>query len=443
MPSIQRKLQFSLTLSIAILMLLLGWLLFVMVQQVSDSYVKTRLQHDAEALLATVQVNADGSLALINQQTGIYDQPFSGHYFVLFTPGQKLLTSRSLWDASLAFEALAAGSTRSWYAAGPAHQQLLLWAGGYSKQDKALTIVVAEDVSPLHQQFLYYSALLAGLAIIFLGVLWWVQRRIVRRAFDPLHAISAELRNLERGTTRQLADDVADEVQPLVHEVNRLVSIMDQRLSRSRNALGNLAHALKGPLNLLMQLADSEAIRQQAELHAELRAHTGRLRELIEHELKRARLAGSGGSGRHFYPAEELPVLETLLQKLYAGKTLVIQHEYPAGALGDTDRDDMLELLGNLLDNACKFAHARVAYTITLNAHIAMTVEDDGPGCPEDQLAMLAQRGVRLDESMPGHGLGLAIVRDVVELYKGSLKFDRSSSLGGLRVQVSLPIFTD
>ncbi|HEX5635472.1 MAG TPA: sensor histidine kinase, partial [Gammaproteobacteria bacterium] len=325
-----------------------------------------------------------------------------------------------------------------WHDDGPANQALLVWSGGYIKQDRHITIAVAEDLSPLQRQLRYYSALFAGITLLFLGVLLIVQRYIVRRSFQSLNAIKNELRQLEQGTVRQLISQAPIEVQPLVTEVNRLITLMDQRLQRSRNALGNLAHALKGPLNLITQICDNETLKQYPDIRNELLQHTKVLQQLIDHELKRARLAGTGGSGQYFQPQDELPSLEKLLQRLYEHKSLQIHHEYPDHALGDTDRNDMLELLGNLLDNACKWANTKVVYSIQQDQHITITVEDDGPGCSDEQLKILTQRGVKLDESVPGHGLGLAIVKDIVNLYNGEMQFDRSPELGGLRVIIKL-----
>jgi signal transduction histidine kinase len=265
-----------------------------------------------------------------------------------------------------------------------------------------------------------------------------VQHYIVRRSFQSLNAIKNELRQLEQGAIRQLICQAPLEVQPLVTEVNRLITLMDQRLQRSRNALGNLAHALKGPLNLITQICDNETLKQYPDIRNELLQHTKVLQQLIDHELKRARLAGTGGSGQYFQPQDELPSLEKLLQRLYEHKSLQIHHQYPDHALGDTDRNDMLELLGNLLDNACKWANNKVVYSIQQDQHITITVEDDGPGCSNEQLKILTQRGVKLDESVPGHGLGLAIVKDIVNLYNGEMQFDRSPELGGLRIIIKL-----
>lgn len=440
MNSIERKLQFSLSLSILLLMLLLGWLLFVIVQQLADGFIGSRLQHDAESILSSLVIDEHGEIQVkTSHDSGIYNQPLSGHYFIILTNNNNaVLYSRSLWDSSMDIQPLNAGETQQRHSDGPANQTLLVWSGGYLKQNQHITIAVAEDLSPLRQQLRYYSALFAGITLLFLGVLLIVQRLIIRHSFKSLNAISHELRQLEQGTVRQLISHAPLEVQPLVTEVNRLITLMDQRLQRSRNALGNLAHALKGPLNLITQICDNETLKQYPAIRNELLQHTKILQQLIDHELKRARLAGSGGSGQYFKPQDELPSLEKLLLRLYEHKSLQIHHDYPAHALGDTDRDDMLELLGNLLDNACKWASNKVVYSIRQDQAITITVEDDGPGCNDEQIKILTQRGVRMDESVPGHGLGLAIVKDIVKLYEGDMQFDRSPELGGLRVIIKL-----
>jgi signal transduction histidine kinase len=159
----------------------------------------------------------------------------------------------------------------------------------------------------------------------------------------------------------------------------------------------------------------------------------------MERELKRARLAGGVSPGRHFDPAADLPALTDLLRRMYQDKGLEIEAEAPRGTF-PADREDMLELLGVLADNACKWAETQVRLTVALGtAGIEIRVEDDGPGCPAPNLANLTQRGVRLDETVGGHGLGLAIAQEIVELYGGELALDRSQVLGGFEAVVRRP----
>lgn len=437
MNSLAHRLHLGLGLSLILLMGFIGWLIYDQNQRLVDDLVVTRLQHDGEGLLAALQFDAEGKVSLAEGSiAAIYHQPLSGHYFLLVTEKNEVLRSRSLWDAELSSQKLAAGEQRIRRITGPAEQPLLMWAGGYRKAGQNITIMVAEDLSLLEQRLLENAMLLLVLTVVFLFLILFIQRRIVRHSFAPLRQLGREIEQLERGDIGQLTEAVPLEVQPLVVEVNRLLLVMGRRLQRSRNALGNLAHALKGPLNLLTQLADDK--QTPASLQQELRQHTAALQQQIEHELGRARLAGAGSAGQRFNPAEELPALITVLERIYHHKQIKFEYHAPSHNLSNIDRHDLHELLGNLLDNAAKWAQAKVRCAIEQNAAISITVEDDGEGVTEQELAALTERGHRLDESQPGHGLGLAIVKEIVELYHGTLQFDRSPELGGLRVRLSL-----
>jgi signal transduction histidine kinase len=214
---------------------------------------------------------------------------------------------------------------------------------------------------------------------------------------------------------------------------------MQDRLERSRSALGNLAHALKTPLTVLVQLEDSETVRQQPQLRQQLTEQTGTIRQIIDRQLKRARLAGVSTPGLMFEPGREFEGLVTILKQIYGERGLEIELDIPPDKSFAGDREDMLELFGNLLDNACKWASSRVLVTVSDAPGLEVSVEDDGPGCPPELREQLSQRGRRLDESTAGHGLGLAIVRDIVEYYQGTMEFGQSDKLGGFRVDVALP----
>ncbi|MFC1588912.1 ATP-binding protein [Pseudomonadota bacterium] len=439
MNSLTQRLHIGLGLSLILLMGLIGWLIYDQNQRLVDDLVVSRLQHDGEGLLAALQFDAEGKVTLAEGSiSAIYRQPLSGHYYLIVTEKNEVLRSRSLWDVELGSEKLAAGVQKMRRIIGPSEQPLLLWAGGYRKGGQNITIMVAEDLSLLEQRLLENAMLLLLLTVIFLFLILFIQRRIVRDSFVPLRQLGREIEQLERGDIDQLTEAVPLEVQPLVVEVNRLLMVMGRRLDRSRNALGNLAHALKGPLNLLMQLADDK--QTPTTLKQELHQHTSALQQQIEHELIRARLAGAGSAGQRFNPAEELPALISVLERVYHDKKIKFDCEYLEQNLNNVDRHDLLELLGNLLDNAAKWAKTSVRCSIEQSDAIRIVVEDDGMGVSEQELAALTQRGHRIDESQPGHGLGLAIVKEIVELYDGTLKLDSSPELGGLRVQLSLSV---
>ncbi len=211
-------------------------------------------------------------------------------------------------------------------------------------------------------------------------------------------------------------------------------------MQRSRHAAGNLAHALKGSVGHLLQLAESREgdppIALQPAIHQEVMA----LQQQLERELKRARLAGTALPGRFFQPQQELPLMQQLLERIYLQKPLQFEFSYPEQRELPFDRDDMLELIGNLLDNGCKWARSRVRGRLSFTAEqFELQVTDDGVGCAPEQLALLTQRGVRIDESRSGSGLGLAIVADIVTLYGGTLQLAQSREWGGLEVTVVLP----
>jgi signal transduction histidine kinase len=438
MNSLERRLQAGLVLSVAgftLLFLLLGG---YTVRRLSEGYVLGRLEHDAEALLGAAHWNGqDGFTVSDNRITPVYVQPRSGHYYALRSGDRPAAFSRSLWDFELPVPVLSPGQQRTRKVAGPGGQRLLELSSGYRKQGHSLVISVAEDISLLDRQIDRYQWSFGLGAAVLLGLLLLLQRRLVRQGFQPLERIRAQVQQVVNGAQERLDTQVPSEVYPLVREINHLLALLETRLTRSRHALGNLAHALNTPLNLMVQELDEVPL--PADVHGRLSERMERIRRLIERELRRARLAGGGKPGQHFDPGADVPGLLQVLQGMYRDRSLDVQVAgLPSGLLA-LDREDMLELLGNLLDNACKWSRGRVALRIAREDGIRIQVEDDGPGVDEANLQQLTGRGVRIDEQAPGHGLGLAIVHDIVRLYDGHLAFSRSERLGGLCVRVDLP----
>lgn len=285
---------------------------------------------------------------------------------------------------------------------------------------------------PQRFKWLFPLLALGGISIILLA-----QRYAIRRAFRELDHLRAELQQVSDGSRTNLSESVPSEILPLVQGFNRQLTHLQERLERSRNALGNLAHALKNPLNLLVQQLEQLPDNQQAQL-AQHQAE--RIRELMERELKRARLAGQGNTRQRFDPHTELPVLVQVLQQVHHSRACRISLDIAPELRPFADREDMLELGGNLLDNACKWAKTQVVCRMLHHAGaIHWYVEDDGEGLDAAAFTQLTQRGVRLDETVAGHGLGLAICHDIVQLYGGKLAF-APSNLGGLQVYVLLPL---
>ncbi|MEC9315490.1 MAG: ATP-binding protein [Pseudomonadota bacterium] len=438
MTSIRSRLAIGLTLVLALL--LLGqWLwLTLTIDRLIEKQVISRLQEETESLLANLTVKPDGQLVLDHERlSSNYRRSFSGLYFTVETANQQIF-SRSLWDLNLNTWPVAVGERRVHYQTGPQEQPLLAVSASYLKQDKKLTITVAEDIAWMlkdkqHFQFVFTLLSAGGLVILLL-----FQAGLVRQALKPLSKARRQLEQLGQGEIKAIDENAPDEIRPLLIELNRLMQSMVIKTRRSRQALGNLAHRLKTQLTLINQIAESTSS-DNASLRADIYQQTSDIRQIIDRELKRARVAGVTLPGRGVDLPEMLSQLKDTLQRIYQDKALNIDWHLAEDVRFNGDREDLLELLGNLLDNACKWCQQRVVLDISMtNQGLRLLVEDDGPGCDDADLSFLSQRGFRADESRPGSGLGLAIVDDIVESYAGSLSFQRSEKWGGLQVTVHL-----
>ncbi|MBS0544811.1 MAG: sensor histidine kinase [Proteobacteria bacterium] len=444
-----------LSLSLAVVLVLAGAGLALGLQgfprAMVEDYVVSRLRHDADQLYVRAieaPAAADDFEAAIRGATGpIYDLPLSGHYFLL-RRGEQTYRSRSMWDADVPLPLPDDRNEESiTHLPGPAGQRLLSLARRYASdaQGKEIAIAVAEDVAAIDEAIAAFRVrMLAGVGIA-LALLLLLQRRLLVRGLAPLGEAVDACRRLERGEATTLDGEAPVEVQPMIDAVNRLAHHHTQRLGRIRHAAGNLSHALKTPLAVLAQTAEDVAARGETGHAAALQAQIDSMRSTIERELHRARLAGAGPTREYFDARSQLGALADALHRLHGEKDVTIELDVPDCRF-PVDREDMLELFGNLLDNACKWAQRRVRVSIDATVsptELAFHVDDDGPGVPEDMLQRLGTAGLRGDENRPGHGLGLAIVGDIVSQYEGSVHYGRAPALGGLRVSVRLPIACD
>lgn len=441
MTSLQARLSAGLIAVLAALTVLAVAIGGYSLRRLAEDFVATRLEHDLETLLAILEFDASGRPQLAADRiSATFHQPYSGHYYRIDSPGGELC-SRSLWDAELPLPPLAADRFTRAFVTGPQDQHLLLVGRAFRVRDQPVTLVVTEDFGPisvgLHRLLLEFSLI----ALVLFGALLWLQRWIVRRGLAPLEQVRRELPRLARGEIPQLPVDAPAEVRPLVGELNRLLDLLGQRQRRARHALGNLAHALKTPLTTLTQLTEQPPPADDATAWwRDLRQQLQHIRALTERELKRARIVGGGTPGQRVLLDREVADLVATLRRIHRERNPRIEVRVPPNSGFSGDRDDLLELLGNLLDNACQWATSTVWLTVGANAtELRVRIEDDGPGCPPEQLELLRQRGARIDESRAGHGLGLAITSDIVTQYGGTLRLGRSSELGGFLAEVALP----
>ncbi|QQS54723.1 MAG: HAMP domain-containing histidine kinase [Candidatus Competibacteraceae bacterium] len=440
MTSLQARLSAGLILALTLLMVLAVALGSYSLRQLAENFVAGRLEHDLETLVAALDFDSAGRPRLAIDRIGVsFHQPYSGHYYQIEAPGGEI-HSRSLWDTELSLPPLAADHVTRSFVTGPQDQQLLLVGRAFRVQGRPVAIAVTENFTPVRQGIHRILLEFILVALLLFAVLLLFQRQMVRRGLAPLEQIRQNLPQLARGEIAQLPADAPDEVRPLVAELNRLLVLLDQRQRRARHALGNLAHAVKTPLTALTQLAEQPLAPEDSASWQALRQQIQQIRTLTERELKRARIAGGGAPGQRVLLERELADLIETLRRIHRDRRLRVELRIPPASTFPCDRDDLLELLGNLLDNAWQWAATTVRLTASVTEReLCLRVEDDGAGCPPEQMELLQQRGARIDESRAGHGLGLAIAGDIVRQYGGMLRLDRSAALGGLMVEVTLP----
>ncbi len=289
------------------------------------------------------------------------------------------------------------------------------------------------------QQFRHSLFLsLAGATLLLLAI----QALILRWVMSPLRQLAQNLSEMEAGRVQALHGRYPAEIQPLADNLNALLANARSHLQRYRDALGNLAHSLKTPLAVLH--ANVEAKTSADELRSLVQEQVHRMNEIVEYRLQRAAAAGRTALGAPVLVAPAVQKILSALDKAYAGKSLHAEIDIAPETVFRGDVGDLLEVVGNLADNAYKWARSEVRVHArneppgrAAGREFILCVEDDGPGIPADQIERVRERGVRADASMPGHGLGITVVQEMAELYGGELLIS-SSSLGGAAVEVRL-----
>jgi len=293
----------------------------------------------------------------------------------------------------------------------------------------------------LHATAMFHGGLVLG---AFVGVCILGGVLYVRSGLSPLDRLRGRLSAVRDGSERRLDGRYPTEVQPLVDDLNALLERRDQTVRRAIAKAGDLAHALKTPLAVLAHEAEVADAAGQGELAAVMRQQIERMRRQMDYHLAHARAAASGATpGTHCAVLASAEGLGRTLLRLHAGRGLAIQVNVSPEHAVRSAREDLDEMLGNLLDNACTWARSQITIASSSTGTatgtvIVITVDDDGPGLEASMRDAVLQRGVRADEAAPGSGLGLAIVGDLAELYGGTIALTRSPS-GGLRARLQLP----
>ena len=382
-----------------------------------------------------------------------FDLPLSGWYWQLTRLGgvkPEVRSSRSLWDSGLPHLAdqgvpAADDGTRRGYVTGPEEQKLRLIERSVDLgEDGRYLVAVAGDSQEIDDETHGFDRAIVITFVILAAVLLLTTMFQVRFGLAPLKRISESLAAIRAGTAERLAGHFPVEIEPLARETNALIDANREIVERARTHVGNLAHALKTPLSVMV----NEAVaRGDDPLAAKVREQTGIMRDQVTRHLERARIAARATVvGTVTEVAPVVTGLTRTMEKIYHPRGIAIDVGAPEGVRFRGERQDLEEMLGNLVDNACKWAQARVSIEVTperaegapAKPTVRIVVDDDGPGLSPAEREQVARRGQRLDESKPGSGLGLSIVLELAALYGGGLTLS-NAPIGGLRAELVLP----
>lgn len=416
--------------------LLAAWGLGTQYQRSNLARFDARLVDDQLTLIGLLVRDVDGGIELAsNLPDARYQRVFSGSYWQL-GEGDGALRSPSLWDVELELPPQAAGpATKVVELSGPQGQQLRAAIREVRLPEAArpVRVVVAGDAATLGDEVdrfrLLSGAAGATIALLLLAAVAWQ----VRFGLRPLTGLGSALAEVRDGRRERVPEaGLPQEVRPLASHLNELLENHEQAVRRARHSAGDLAHAIKTPLAALSAAAGQ----QRGALADTVRLQVERIGTALERHL-------NAGAPRNLRARCELsPVTESvlaLMRQLHGARGLEFSSAVPPGLAVRCEVEDLEELLGNLLDNAGKWAASRVTVRALADvAGVEIQVQDDGPGLPDAELARVRERGVRLDEQVAGSGLGLAIVGDLVEALGGSLRLGRSAT-GGLCVTLRLP----
>jgi signal transduction histidine kinase len=383
----------------------------------------------------------------------LFDLPLSGWYWQvtrLDAPTPDVRSSRSLWDARLPRLAdlsasSVAGATREGYAEGPEGQLVRVVERTIDLGEEGRYLVaVAGDAAEIDEETRSFdNALIITLSVLGIVLLLTTTFQ-VRFGLAPLKRISEGLAAIRSGTAERLEGAFPVEIAPLARETNALIDVNREIVSRARTHVGNLAHALKTPISVMM----NEAAANSADpLASKVREQTEIMRDQVARHLERARLAARVAVISTVTDVRAVvTALARTMEKIHHDRGIVIDIDAPDGARFRGEQQDLEEMVGNLVDNACKWAQSRVAIEVFAEKpdpkddrrFVRIVVDDDGPGLSPQQREQVARRGRRLDETKPGSGLGLSIVVELASLYGGGLTLS-TAPIGGLRAELVVP----
>ena len=434
---------------------LTGYALDRAFQETALSNLQQRLDNYARAYLRNSDFDADGSFKSpdASPPDPRFDRPGSGLYAIAVGSGfrwESASTLGRLIPAPVAItpgEAMVEGPKEYKQADGEVLKlfrlsQTTIWET--TSGEIQLTYAIYEDTSTLDQQIAVFRRALwnyLGLAAVLLLLL---QTLVLRWSLMPLRHLENELKLVQRGLSQRLTGQHPRELEPIADSLNAFIESERSGLDQSRNTLSDLAHSLKTPLAVLRARLDADASHDS--LRDEVSAQTQRMDEIVSYQLSRAARSGHAlFSAPIDIEPRALEIVQSL-EKVYKNKGVICEFDIDEDARFYGELGDLQELLGNLLENAFKWAKSKVLFTVKAESSptnrrpgVTMSVADDGPGIAPANVELMLQRGVRGDERVQGHGIGLAIVQDIVHSYQGQLSIGKSKELEGAEISIRIP----
>ncbi len=402
----------------------------------TESALRDKLTSQLYALMAAAEVDDEGLLMPSNELDALLGLPSSGVYaFVTDQTGQALWQSSSALGAKPPQPATLEGGEKKFKKIKTENNAYYTFAYGvdWSTGTKAtsLTFNITTDLKSFDKQIIEYRTTLWSWLVAMALLLLVSQMIILRWGLSPLRKVGAELSLIESGERKKIQDAYPLEIERLTSNINILLEQEREQKTRYRNALGDLAHSLKTPLAVLQsglsKTADDSAQEQIT-----------RMNSIVEYQLQRAATAGAANIGKSIDVKLLVDRMLESLYKVYRDKNITVDLAIDTALVFKGDEGDLMEVLGNLLDNAFKWADKSVEIkSVKTDKGIRIAVNDDGPGIARDRIDELLQRGVRADQTTPGHGIGLSIVKNIVQAYHGSIEINKSQS-GGAQVVVTL-----
>ena len=398
-----------------------------------------QLSYVLNAMIAASEIGPDGEVRFNRPPADQrFIEPYSGVYFQVSGEGADTFPSRSLWDrrlrvASQHFDLQPHIYDSNEFAEEPlrvAERDVILpgsdvrWRFQVAQSREMINAQIRELRSTL-----FWSFAALGLGLLVLAALQTVY------GLWPLRRVQREVVAIRSGTEQRISNTFPTEIQPLTEEINQLLAHSEEQAEEARRHAGNLAHALKTPLTVITNAATAHA----PDLADTVCREASLMRRQVDHHLARARAIGRRASAQARAKVWDcVEAVQRAIDRLYENVTVDVTGDRTAEVR--VERQDLDEMIGNLVENAAKYGHGRVFITVERrDSTVDIIVEDDGPGIPERERVSIFDRGARLDTGKPGTGLGLAIVRDVAEIYGGRVSLEQSEDLGGLLARLTLP----